>query len=42
MVLFPKVAKTAQEEIDRVCGSRLPTLDDDLPYIRAIIKESMR
>ncbi|KAL1646711.1 hypothetical protein SLS61_007787 [Didymella pomorum] len=42
MVLFPEVAKTAQAEIDRVCGSRLPTFDDDLPYIRACIKESMR
>ena len=42
MVLFPEVAKTAQEEIDSVCGSRMPTPDDDLPYIRACIKESMR
>lgn len=42
MILFPEVAKRAQEEVDRVCSSRLPTLDDDLPYIRACIKESMR
>lgn len=42
MILFPEVAEAAQEEIDRVCGSRLPTLDDDLPYIRCCIKESMR
>lgn len=42
MILFPEVAKTAQAEIDRVCGPRLPALDDDLPYIRACIKESMR
>jgi cytochrome P450 len=42
MILFPEVGKTAQEELDRVCGSRLPTIDDDLPYIRACVKESMR
>lgn len=42
MVLFPSVAKTAQVEIDRVCSTRLPTLSDDLPYIRCCIKESMR
>jgi cytochrome P450 len=44
MLLFPSVAKTAQEEISRVCGSRMPTLDDEpsLPYIRACVKESMR
>ena len=44
MVLFPEVAKTAQEELDRVCGNRFPTLDDwdDLPYIRGCIKESLR
>lgn len=42
MLLFPRVAKTAQAEIDRVCGTRLPTLDDDLPYIRCCIKESLR
>ena len=42
MVLFPSVAKIAQSEIDRVCGTRLPTLSDDLPYIRCCIKESLR
>ena len=42
MVLFPAVAKAAQSEIDRVCGNRLPTLSDDLPYIRCCIKESLR
>jgi cytochrome P450 len=44
MVLFPAVATTAQEEWDRVCGSRMPTLDDmpNLPYIRACVKESLR
>ncbi|KAF2124375.1 cytochrome P450 [Dothidotthia symphoricarpi CBS 119687] len=44
MVLFPEAAKAAQEELDRVCGDRFPTLDDEpnLPYIRACVKESMR
>jgi cytochrome P450 len=44
MVLFPEVAKAAQEELDRVCGNRLPALKDlpDLPYIRGCVKESMR
>ena len=44
MVLFPDVVKIAQEELDRVCGARLPTLDDEpnLPYIRGCVKESMR
>ena len=45
MLLFPEVAKKAQEEIDRVVGSdRLPTWEDekDLPYVRALIKEILR
>lgn len=44
MVLFPDVAKTAQLELDRVCGDRMPDLNDvwDLPYIRACAKESLR
>jgi cytochrome P450 len=44
MVLFPEVVALAQEELDRVCGNRLPTLDDEqnLPYIRGCVKESMR
>ncbi|PHH61211.1 hypothetical protein CDD81_692 [Ophiocordyceps australis] len=44
MVIFPHVAKTAQIELDRVCGDRLPTLDDAaaLPYIQCCIKESLR
>lgn len=44
MVIFPEVAKTAQEELDRVCGSRFPDLNDvpNLPYIRGCIKESLR
>lgn len=44
MVIFPDVAEKAQSELDRVCGARLPDLNDvhDLPYIRACAKESLR
>jgi cytochrome P450 len=45
MTLFPDVVKKAQEEIDRVVGDqRLPLFDDekDLPYIRALVKETLR
>ncbi|KAH7124130.1 cytochrome P450 76C3 [Dendryphion nanum] len=41
----PEVRRRAREEIDRVVGpSRSPTYADekDLPYIRAIVKETMR
>jgi len=44
LLIFPEVGKLAQEEIDRVCGDRIPDLNDvpDLPYIRGCIKESLR
>lgn len=45
MVLWPEVAKKAQEELDRVVGpDRLPDFDDEksLPYIRSIVKENLR
>lgn len=45
MLQNPAVARKAQEEIDRVVGSkRLPTWEDekDLPYLRATIKELLR
>jgi cytochrome P450 len=44
LIIFPEVVKAAQEELDRVCGDRLPELDDmeNLPYIRGCIKESFR
>ncbi|UPX18677.1 uncharacterized protein EKO05_0008969 [Ascochyta rabiei] len=44
LLLFPEVVNIAQEELDRVCGDRFPTLEDaqDLPYIRGCVKESMR
>lgn len=44
MLIWPEVAKAAQQELDRVCGDRLPDLNDvpHLPYIRACAKESLR
>ncbi|PHH78438.1 hypothetical protein CDD80_6845 [Ophiocordyceps camponoti-rufipedis] len=45
LVVFPEVQRKAQEEIDRVVGSRrLPDFKDreNLPYIEAMIKESVR
>ncbi|KAI8939661.1 hypothetical protein NX059_003418 [Plenodomus lindquistii] len=45
MVLFPEAQRRAQEELDRVVGSdRLPAWEDeeDLPYVRALIKEVLR
>ena len=45
MVLYPEVQKKAQEEIDAVMGpNRLPDFHDrpSLPYVNAIVKESMR
>jgi cytochrome P450 len=44
MIVFPDVAKNAQAELDRICGDRMPNLNDvfDLPYIRACAKECLR
>lgn len=45
MLLFPEAQRKVQEEIDRVVGSqRMPTMDDeqDLPYVRACMKETLR
>ncbi|KAI5866017.1 cytochrome P450 [Durotheca rogersii] len=44
MVIFPEVAKAGQEELDRVCGDRIPDLNDvpNLLYIRACAKECVR
>lgn len=40
---FPDVLPRAWEELDRVVGLyRSPNLDDDLPYIRAFVKEVFR
>ncbi len=40
----PAAEQALHEEIDRVLGDRLPTMDDlaQLPYARAVIAESMR
>ena len=44
MTLHPDVQKTAQAELERVVGNRLPTVDDipNLPYIGAVVTESLR
>lgn len=44
MAVHPEWMVNCQEEVDKVCGERLPTLDDapNLPVIRACIKETMR
>ncbi|KAJ4289855.1 hypothetical protein N0V90_011187 [Kalmusia sp. IMI 367209] len=44
MLLYPDVARKAQEDLDRVCGDRLPILEDgpQLQYIRGCVKESLR
>ncbi|KAL5529811.1 hypothetical protein ACEPAG_5798 [Sanghuangporus baumii] len=45
MALYPSKQEEAQTEIDNVIGmNRLPTMDDapDLPYVRSVIKETMR
>lgn len=45
MLLFPEVQQRAQQEIDSVVGTaRLPDFDDRdrLPYINALVKESIR
>ncbi|KAI5927645.1 cytochrome P450 [Camillea tinctor] len=44
MLIFPEIPKIAQAELDRVCGDRLPDLNDapHLPYIRCCVKESLR
>ena len=45
MALCPEVQRRAQADIDlEIAHDRLPTLDDfdSLPYLRAIIKETLR
>ena len=44
MVLHPTWLTKIQEEVDTVCGKRMPTISDkrNLPVLRACIKETMR
>jgi cytochrome P450 len=44
MALNPGVQKKAQAELDSVLGGRLPEFNDrlNLPYVNAVVKESMR
>jgi hypothetical protein len=44
MALHPEWLKKCQDEIDRVCGDRVPTVKDspDLPTVRACLKETLR
>lgn len=44
LLIFPEVVQKAQEELDRVCGDSIPTLEDQprLQYIRGCVKESLR
>lgn len=43
MRAFPDALRPAWQELDRVVGkSRSPAFDDDLPYMRALVKEVFR
>lgn len=44
MALHPEWLKKCQDEIDSVCGDRMPTRDDfaELPTVRACLKETLR
>lgn len=44
MVHHPEWQRKCQDELDKACGGRMPTLDDmpNLPILRACIKETMR
>ncbi|KAJ4474244.1 cytochrome P450 [Lentinula aciculospora] len=44
MARFPAVQVQAQEELDRVLGTRLPTMNDraSLPYLNALLQEVIR
>lgn len=44
MALTPEWQQKAQEELDRVCGDRMPTVADspNLPIVRACLKETTR
>lgn len=44
MALHPEWQRKAQEEVDRVCGERMPTVADmaEMPTVRACLKETIR
>ncbi|KAF2003838.1 cytochrome P450 [Amniculicola lignicola CBS 123094] len=44
MCYYPQYLPMLQEEVDRVCGDRLPVAEDrpNLPFLRAVIRESLR
>ncbi|KAH8897490.1 cytochrome P450 [Thozetella sp. PMI_491] len=44
LLLHPDVQERGQEEVDRICGDVIPTIDhlDSMPYVRACVKESLR
>lgn len=44
MCFYPQYLPMLQEEIDRVCGDRLPVAEDrpNLPFLRAVIRECFR
>ncbi|KZL87592.1 cytochrome p450 [Colletotrichum incanum] len=44
MALHPEWLKKCQDEIDRVCGDRMPSREDfaELPTVRACLKETLR
>lgn len=44
MVHYPQFLPILHEELDRVCGDRLPVAEDrpNLPFLRAVIRECLR
>ncbi|KIJ54147.1 hypothetical protein M422DRAFT_153890, partial [Sphaerobolus stellatus SS14] len=44
IAMHPNVQKKAQEELDRVIGDRLPTIQDtsSLPYVNVFCAETQR
>ncbi|KAF2654529.1 cytochrome P450 [Lophiostoma macrostomum CBS 122681] len=44
MCYYPQYLPMLQEELDRVCGDRLPRAEDrpNLPFLRAVIRECLR
>lgn len=44
MTLYPECQKKLQEEVDEVCGGRMPRYEDSprMPILRAVVKEVLR